>query len=714
MDIKKLKEKLARMTLEEKLLELTQYNCRDLIESAGKNVVTGVNSEVTLDSNQYLRTGTVLNSENAEDVIELRKVRKDNGITEPIAVMRDVIHGYRTDYPIPLAMACAFDLTLVEDCAEMAAVEARYDGTDVTFSPMVDLVRDARWGRVMESAGEDPYVAGETGKAFIRGYHKGGIACCVKHFAGYGAAEAGRDYNSTEISEHTLNEYYLKGYKACMEEKPELVMSSFNAINGIPVLGHKEIMVDKLRKEWGFDGVLISDYNSVGEMINHGYCEDLKACAQVAIDAELDIEMCSPSYAKYLPQLIKEGKVTEEQVDRAVMRVLQLKNKLGLYENPSRYTDIEKRDSVTLSKKHRTLARKAAEESCVLLKNDGVLPLNEDKKVFLCGPFADEKDIFGHWHCSARGSDTVSFKEGVENLLGKTVSCVKGCTYDFFDTDESQFSKAMKTAEEADVILACIGESMWHSGEAQSRTNINVPLVQVNLVKQLKRANKPLVLVVFGGRPLVLTEVEKYADAILYAWQPGTEGGNALANLLYGKSVPSGKTTISFPRSVGQCPIYYNHFKTGRPKVNDDVAESFHSGYLDCKNAPLYPFGYGLSYTKFSYSDLTLDKSVVHRGEKIVATVKVKNTGDCDAKEIAQWYICDKFASVVRPVKELKGFEKLLIKKGEEKTLRFEITEDMLAFYTASGEFKAELGEFILFVGGNSEDCLKTEFKLCD
>ncbi|MDE7395583.1 MAG: beta-glucosidase, partial [Clostridiales bacterium] len=413
------------MSLREKLLELTQYNAYLLMKKGKEKTVTGTSVLHGLDTEELWGMGSTLNTRDAEEIIALRKEREKRGIKEPVAVMHDVVHGYRTICPVPLALSCSFDLPLIEDCACMAALEARYDGIDVTFSPMVDLVRDARWGRVMEAAGEDGYYAGEVGKAFIRGYHKGGIAACVKHFAGYGAAEAGKEYNTTDISERTLREYYLRAYRACLDEKPEMFMSSFNVLNGVPVLGNKQLMVDTLRGEWGFDGILISDYAIVYDMITQGYCADSDECAKVAIDAALDIEMCSPTYLQSVPKLLEAGKVTMAQVDAAVLRVLKLKNKLGLYENPNRYTDLTKRDEVQLSPAHRALALKAAEESCVLLKNNGVLPLKTDS-VALIGPFACEKAVFGNWGCRGKAEETVSLQEGVERLLGHKVIVAGG------------------------------------------------------------------------------------------------------------------------------------------------------------------------------------------------------------------------------------------------------------------------------------------------
>ena len=705
------------MSLEEKALQLTQFPAYELDHGVEK-IVTGYCNLGEIDRESLWLAGTVLNAPSAEAAQSIRKARLEKGISDPLPIMLDVIHGYRTVYPVPIAMACSFDLSLIEDCSELAATEAKYDGIDVTFSPMVDLSRDARWGRVMEGAGEDPYLGGEVGKAMIRGYHKGGIGCCVKHFAGYGAAEAGREYNTTDISERNLREYYLKAYRECVKENPEMFMSSFNLLNGKPILGHKEIMIDMLRDEWGFDGVVISDYGAVEELHEHGYAATGADCARVAIEGGVDIEMGSSVFSSYLPELVGSGVISEEKIDEAVLRVLELKNKLGMYENPDRYTDIKKRDEVTLSENARALARKAAEESCVLLKNNGVLPLKENAKVTFVGPFADEREIMGNWADRGRAKDSVSVKEGVEKLLKRVVPYARGCSWKLFETDESGFEEAEKVCADADIIVACVGEHMLHTGEGHSRADIRIPEVQRKFIARLSMLNKPLALVVFGGRPLVLGDVEKYADAILYVWQPGTEGGNAIANLLYGKVSPCGKTVMSFPRSTGQCPIYYNHFSTGRPKRKDVPSvysdEICRTGYDDEYNSPLYPFGYGLSYANFEYSEFKLSESKMSRGGKITASVKLKNVGKTDGYETAQWYLHDLFASVVRPVKELKGFEKVFLKAGEAKLLTFEITEETLKFYTDSGDFAAEAGEFELFVGGNSEDCLKVYFELID
>ena len=648
-----LKKIVSEMSLQEKALQLTQYPAYELDGNANA-VVTGVSNLGGTDRESLWRTGTVLNAFDGETAQSIRKKRLEKGISDPLLFMLDVIHGHGTIYPVPVATACSFNVKLIEDCAELAATEAKYDGVDVTFSPMVDLCRDARWGRVMESAGEDPYWSGEVGKAMIRGYHKGGIACCVKHFAGYGAAEAGRDYNTTDISERNLREYYLRAYRECLKENPEMIMSSFNLLNGKPILGRGEIMLDILRKEWGFKGVVISDFGAVEEMHEHGYCKSGEDCARVAIENELDIEMGSSLYASYLPELVRKGVVSQEKLDAAVLRVLKLKDKLGIYENPNGRTDIRKRDEIVLSEKARDLARRAAEESCVLLKNNGALPLKETTKIALVGPFADEREIIGNWFAKGKAEESVTVKTGIEKLLRRTVPYARGCSWQLFDTDESDFKKAEEVCSQADCIVACVGEHMMNLGEAHSRADIRIPELQRKLIARLRDTNKPLVLVVFGGRPLVLSGIDEFADAILYVWQPGTEGGNAIANLLYGKVNPSGKSVMSFPRSSGQCPIYYNCFSTGRPKKTDTPSalggEPWRTGYDDEYNSPLYPFGYGLSYTEFNYSDFKLSDEKLERGGKITASVMLKNVGKTGGYEIVQWYLHDIFASVVRPV----------------------------------------------------------------
>lgn len=702
-----MKVKVAEKQLSflEKARQMTQINAVYLKKETQAEI-TGMEQELRVKQKDIQEVGSVLNFSCGGEVTEIQREYLENSEEQiPLMFMQDVIHGYRTLFPIPLAMGCTFEEETVEQCAEMSAKEARANGVHVTFSPMVDLVRDARWGRVAESTGEDSYLNGEMGKAFIRGYQKGGLAACVKHFAGYGASESGKDYNTTEISEHQLKNYYLRGYQECMKANPEMVMSSFNLLNGIPVNGHKELLIDTLRKEWGFDGVLISDYAAVKEMIEHGYLETEKQCAEVAANNEIDMEMMSTSYIRYLPELVQEGKVSEETVDRMYRRVMKLKETMGLLENPYGGIDYESGRQMEYSEEHREIARKAVEKSCVLLKNQNVLPLTPNRKIALVGPFAEEKDLSGCWGCCVDKEKTVTVKEAFERYLGKTVLYAKGCDSALLATDTAYISQAVDVARDADVIVACIGEPSGYCGEAHSRADLRIPQVQKQLVEALHTLGKPIVAVVFGGRPQVLTEVEPMVDGILYAWHPGTEGGNGIVNLLYGKAVPSAKTTMSFPRATGQCPIYYNHFRTARPKVEDTLDNPIYcSSYMDELNRPLYPFGYGLSYTTFVLSDFKVSAKEMRPGETITVSVEVTNTGSYDGEEVVQLYVRDYFASLVRPVKELKGYRKIFLKAGEKKRVEFTVSEEQLKFYDVSGNYTAEAGTFALMLGNNSTD----------
>jgi beta-glucosidase len=474
-----------------------------------------------------------------------------------------------------------------------------------------------------------------------------------------------------------------------MKEKPELVMSSFNALNGTPLNGHTEMLIDVLRKKWGFDGVLISDYYAIVEMIAHGFCENEEACAEISINNEVDIEMVSPSYMHCLPKLVKEGKVSEEKVNKMLRRVLELKEKAGLFENQYGKADEELENKLCLCPEHRNIARDAAEKAIVLLKNNGILPLSESDRVCVTGHMADEKDVMGDWRCHGKKEDCVSFVEGITNLLGHGVS----------ETD-------------GDIAVACIGEKSEMCGESASKVDINVSREDVALVKELHEKGKRVVAVVFAGRPLVLSEIEPYCDAIVYAWFLGSESGNAIANVLYGKALPSAKLTMSFPRAVGQCPLYYNNFSTGRPKRSDDyhMIKDFRSGYIDEFNSPLYPFGYGLTYADIKLSDLVLSSNEISENGSIKVSVLAENCGNYDGEEVVQLYIQDKFGSVVRPVKELKGYQKVFLKKGESKRVEFTLTEEALRFYKTKNELISEVGEFNLFVGLNSRDTLNDKF----
>lgn len=714
MGRKSIDEIIKDMSVREKARQLTQLNAV-FLKQESEAEITGMKESIGVEAADIRETSSVLNFMYGGEMAEIQKEYLEKSEKKiPLVFMQDVIHGYRTIFPIPLAMGATFDAQLTEDCMEMSAKEAKANGVQVTFAPMVDLVRDSRWGRVMESPGEDPYLNGEMGKAMIRGFRKGGLATCIKHFAAYGAPESGKDYNTVEIGEHALHEFYLRAYHECLKENPELVMSSFNMLNGIPVNGNKGLLVDLLRKEWGFDGVLISDYNAIREMMRHGYLETEKECACVAANHEIDIEMMSATYIQYLEELVEEGKVSEDTIDRMLRRVLTLKEKIGLLDDPYVGVDFEAAKKMELSKEHRELARVAAEKSMVLLKNDGILPLKADTKVMLAGPFADEQNIIGEWKCFGKAEEAVSVKAGVEAFLGKEVVAVKGCDMDLLTDDLSGIPAAVEAAKDAEVIVACLGESAKVSGEGSSRADLTIPKAQVALLKALKELGKSIVLVVFGGRPQVLTEVEPLADAILYAWMPGTEGGSAVANILYGAVCPSAKTTITFPRATGQCPIFYNYFNTGRPKKIDDIAHShYNSSYKDTLNAPLYPFGYGLSYTKFEISDLQLSADVLKSGETMKASVLVENTGDYDGEEVLQLYIRDYFASMVRPVKELKGYQKVFLKAGDKTRVEFEVTEETLKFFDCNGNFTAEEGTFALMIGNSSDNVLSQDFSYC-
>ncbi|MBO4982981.1 MAG: beta-glucosidase BglX [Clostridia bacterium] len=709
---KRTKEILANMTLEQKIYHLQQITTATFLTTKESKfeIITGPDSAVKLDKSMVYDVGTSLNLVGAETMIDAESnYLKNSKYKIPLMIMQDVIHGHRTLYPINLGVAASFDRELAKQLAQMAAKEAALDGMCVTFAPMVDLVRDPRWGRVMESSGEDPYLNGEIAKATVEGYQgdmgKYNIAACVKHFAAYGAAEAGRDYNTVDISERTLREYYLPAYKSAVDAGVKMVMTAFNIVDGVPCVGNKHLVKEILRDEWGFDGIVISDHGAYEEMIAHGVCENKKEAAFLAMDAGCDIEMMSSCYVEHLKELIDEGKVTIEQVDKAVLRILDLKEELGILDNPYRSVNVEEAKKVQLSPEHRALARKGAIESAVLLKNDGVLPFSKKvDSVAVIGPLGATGAIHGSWKCGGTIEETISVYDGLKNLLGDKVKFAQGCPIEYDAVDESYFDEACELAKASECVVLCLGEHQDYSGESNCRTSIDIPEIQYKLLDRILEVNKNVAVALFTGRPLSITGLDKTAPAILNMWMPGTEGGNACASLLFGDSVPSGKITMTFPRNLGQCPIYYNHYTTGRPKAEEDDEKfvRFTSCYLDVPNSPLYPFGYGLSYTSFEYSDFTLSSDTMNRGDTLVASVKVKNTGKYKAKEAVQLYIRDVKGSCVRPVKELKGFEKITLDVGEEKTVSFEITEEMLKYWNRDLKFVAEKGEFQVFIGKDS------------
>ena len=711
MDIKAL---ISKMTLQEKLAQMSQFNAVCILPDSDGGI-TGPAQSLSLTQEEINATGSTLNIKNAEDVIKIQKHHMENDPNKiPLLFMQDIVHGFSTIYPIPLAMGATFDPKIMEDCSAMAAKEATVGGIHVTFAPMVDLVRDCRWGRCMESTGEDPYLNCLMSEAQVRGFQgdmtgKYDIAACVKHFAAYGAAEAGRDYNTVDMSEKNLREFYLPAYKAAIDANVEMLMTSFNLINGVPSSGNKWLVNDILRKEWGFDGIVISDYNAFNEMKTHGYAKDSKDCALKALDATSDIEMMSVCYLKHAQELLDEGKISMEQIDKAVERILLLKDKLGLFENPYKSASMEACNEMFLCKEHRDLCRVAAEKSAVLLKNEGVLPLNNPKSVAVVGPYGNVA-MLGSWSCHGKESDGVSVVKGLENA-GVKVTYAKGCDGSILEKpDMKEIKNAVKCAKKASAVIICAGESNLMSGEGTSRADVTLSDAQKTLIREIAKVNKNCVVVLFSGRPLALSDVIDDAPAFVEAWQPGTEGGSAIASLLLGKVNFEGRLPMSFPTLTGQAPIYYNRHRSGRPAKNR--FHTYSSRYIDTEDKPLFPFGYGLSYTNFEISAPVLDKTQMTEDETINVSVKVKNVGKREGTTLVQMYINDVEASLTRPIRELKNFKKVTLKAGEEVTVSFPIGYKELAFYTAEGKFGVEKGTFKVFVCDNAHDGDSVAFEL--
>ncbi|WOD61464.1 beta-glucosidase BglX [Niallia taxi] len=709
-----LKSIIQNMTLEEKVAQLMQLSGNFYYGLAGE--ITGPFEEMGISDFVVKNSGSVLGVSGADTVRKIQAEHlKTNRHGIPLLFMADIVHGYKTIFPIPLAIGCSWDMDLAEKSAEVAASEAAVAGVHVTFAPMVDLVRDPRWGRVLETTGEDSYLNSAFAKAFVRGFQGKDlaadhmkVAACVKHFAAYGAPEGGRDYNTVNMSERQLRESYLPAYKAALDEGCEMVMTSFNTVDGIPATGNKWLMRDLLRKEWGFDGVLISDWGAVKELIPHGVAGDEAEAARKAILAGVDIEMMTPCYIRSLENLIKSGEVTETLLDEAVLRILKLKEKLGLFENPYRAADTVKEKEVILSKTNREVARKLAEKSCVLLKNNSVLPLDKQQNIALIGPFAQSPDILGAWSWQGEIENTANLHEALQALT-TNVTVAQGSNVETIT--EEQVTEAIEAAKAADVIVLAVGEYASMSGEACSRADITLPEAQLHLIKQMKTLNKPIAVILFNGRPLDLHGVLDEADAVLEAWYPGTEGASAIANILFGNVNPSGKLTMSFPHTAGQIPVYYNAYNTGRPY--DGVSRDHYlSKYLDIPNKPLLPFGFGLSYTNYIYENLRLSSDTMTADEQIQVSVTITNTGNYTGEEIVQLYIRDMTGDVVRPVKELKDFQKVSLNPKETKEIQFQLTEAQLRYYHQDMSFTSDEGLFEIYVGGSSEDVLSGGFKL--
>lgn len=712
-----IKSILEQMTLDEKIGQLLQLAGSFYKGSKDNGEITGPMAEMGITDEDIENSGSVLGVSGAEDVIRIQdEYLKTNRLGIPLLFMADVVHGYKTIFPIPLAIGSSWDLELAEKSAEIAAKEAAVSGVHVTFAPMVDLVRDPRWGRVMESTGEDPYLNSEFARAFVKGFQGDNlqedtnrVAACVKHFAAYGAPEGGRDYNTVNMSERQLREAYLPAYKAALDEGSEMVMTSFNTVDGIPSSGNKWLMRDLLRGEWQFDGVVISDWGAVKELIPHGVAEDEREAATKALLAGVDIEMMTACYVKNLKYLVETKKVDLAVIDQAVLRILQLKHRLGLFDNPYRGADEKLELELIMCEEHRRTSRDIAAESIVLLKNENILPLKKDQKIALIGPFAQSGDILGSWSWRGSKEEAIQLADGLMEKISN-ITIAKGC--DIETVIAEQLDEAVRAAKDADVIVLALGEESDMSGEAGCRSDIRLPESQLVLVSKLNQLGKPIVAVLFNGRPLDLHGVIDQANAVLEAWYPGTEGGTAIADILYGDVNPSGKLTMSFPYTVGQVPVYYNCFNTGRPKLDENIKERYSSQYLDIPNEPLLPFGFGLSYTTFSYSDFKILSETITTENPLTISVKITNTGEVEGKEVVQLYIRDLSGEVVRPVKELKAFQKVNLKPGESTQVTFTLAEKQLRYYHSDLQFTSDNGNFEAYIGPDSQRVTGFSFKL--
>ncbi|GIZ10532.1 glycosyl hydrolase [Flavobacterium sp. UMI-01] len=716
------------MTLEEKIGQLNQYN--GFWEITGPTPKEGQAAKKYEDLKKGL-VGSMLNVKGVKDVRALQKIAvEETRLGIPLLFGFDVIHGYKTISPIPLAEAASWDLVEIKKSAAIAAEEAASVGLNWTFAPMVDIARDARWGRVMEGSGEDPFLGSQIAVARIQGFQgedlkaKNTILACAKHFAGYAFAESGRDYNTVDIGESTLQNIVFPPFKASVDAGVRTFMNSFNELNGIPATGNKYLQRQILKGDWKFDGFVVSDWGSINEMIAHGYAKDNKQAAEIAINAGSDMDMESSAYVAHLAELVKEGKVNESLINDAARRILKVKFELGLFDNPYLYCD-ERYEAATLGKKaFHDGVLEMAKKSIVLLKNQKeLLPLKQSgQKIALIGALAaDKTSPLGSWRIAADDETAISVLEGMKQYKGNQLTYAKGANVaegrtqfvwetKINTTDKSGFAEAIAVAKTADVVVMVLGEHGLQSGEGRSRTDIGLPGVQQELLEEVYKVNPNIVLVLNNGRPLAIPWADAHIPAIVEAWHLGTQSGHAIAQVLYGDYNPSGKLPMTFPRSVGQVPIYYNYKNTGRPEMSEPDSV-FWSHYIDEKNTPLYPFGYGLSYTTFEYSNLKLSQNAFSNQEKIEVSVEVKNTGKYVGKEVVQLYIRDLFATVTRPVKELKGFEMIELQPNESKTVRFTIDAKTIEFFTANSKWEAEPGDFKVFVGGSSAKTLEADFQ---
>jgi beta-glucosidase len=703
---------LRLMTTEEKIGQMTQFTSD--WDVTGPTMRAEYKSDIRKG-----KVGSIFNAHTAKYNHELQRVAvEETRMKIPLIFGYDVIHGYKTIFPIPLGETSSWDMDALEKSASVAAAEAAAAGLHWTFAPMVDISREPRWGRVMEGAGEDPYLGSLAAKARVRGFqgktfaNGDKVVACVKHYAGYGAPLAGRDYNTVDMSERVFRETYLPPYRAAVDAGVMTVMTSFNEYDGVPATGNAFLLKNILRNEMNFKGFVVTDYTSINEMVNHGNVANDKEAGEAALNAGVDMDMQGAVFYNHLEKSLKEGKVKLADIDNAVRNILKIKFQVGLFDNPYAFMDETREKNTILNAANVAVARDVARKSIVLLKNEKqTLPLQKNVKIALIGPLADTKsELMGFWSGAGNANDCVTVEEGIKNA-NKNVTILKSKGCDFEGTDKSGFETAINTAKQADVIVACIGEMASMSGEAASRATLTIPGVQEDLIKELLKTGKPVVIVLMNGRPLAIPYLAENCPAILETWFLGTQAGNAIADVLFGDYNPSGKLPITFPRHVGQVPIFYSAKNTGRPQPEDKNFK-WCSRYQDMPNAPLFPFGYGLSYTTFAYSDLMVDKTNFKFGESVKISVTLSNTGKYDGEEVVQLYTRDLVGSVTRPLKELKGYQKIFLKAGEKKTVTFMISDKDLAFFTKNMTFKAESGDFDVFVGGNSAETMAKRMHL--
>ena len=724
---------MAKMTVDEKIGQLNLPSSGDITTGQANSSDIGKKIEAG-------QVGGLFNIKGVEKIKAVQKVAVEQSRMKiPLLFGMDVIHGYNTVFPIPLGVSCIWDMDLVQKSARVAAIEASASGINWTFSPMVDISRDPRWGRISEGSGEDPYLGSKIAAAMVKGYQgrlqaNNEILACVKHYALYGAAEAGRDYNTTDMSKVRMYNEYFPPYKAAVDAGAASIMASFNEVDGIPATGSKWLMTDVLRNQWGFKGFVVTDYTGIPEMIAHGM-GDLQTVSALAMNAGIDMDMVGEGFLGTLKKSLAEKKVSINEINRACRLILQAKYKLGLFTDPYKFLSTERAEKEVFNAENRQVAREISAESFVLLKNNNsILPLKKSGTIGLIGPLADNTaNMYGTWSVAALFDKSVTVLQGLKNALGNDAKILTARGSNFLAdsamehryvnvhnptykrdqrSEEDMIKEALKVAEKSDVIVATLGEGSEFTGESSSVTDIQIPETQKNLLKALAKTGKPIVLVLFTGRPLALKWEEENIPAILNVWFPGSEAGNSIADVLFGKVNPSGKLSTTFPQNVGQVPLYYAHKNTGRPLAEGKWFEKFRSNYLDVSNDPLYPFGFGLSYTTFNYSDVKLSAKTLTKGKSITASVTLSNTGKYDGKEVVQLYIRDLVGSITRPVKELKGFQKVSLKAGESKTISFNISENDLKFYNSELKFVAEPGDFQVFIGTNSRDVKEAAFSL--